>query len=251
MRSRRIELSGAVNFRDIGGYPAGPGRRVRWSTVFRSDDLGGLTDADIELVDALGIRTLIDFRVPFERTRKPNRLPVDRVIESVELGFVPSGGIEMLRGIAEGVLDAEDVRQMVITQYRSFVTEGQTQYRTAFGVIADAERFPLLIHCTSGKDRTGFAIAVLLATLGVPRETVVRDFLLTNDYRRDLSVLFSESTRAGVPEMLTSARPEYIEAAFAQIDESYGGLERYLAEALGIDAVARERLIERLTEPEE
>jgi protein-tyrosine phosphatase len=251
MRTRRIELSGAVNFRDIGGYPAGPGRRVRWSTVFRSDDLGGLTDADLELVGALGIRTLIDFRVPFERTRKPNRLPAEPPIETVELGFVPAGGIEMLRGIAQGALDDEDVRRLVIGQYRSFVTESQAQYRTAFGVIADAERFPLLIHCTSGKDRTGFAIAVLLAALGTPRETIVRDFLLTNEYRRDLSVLFSASTRAGVADMLTSARQEYIEASFAQIDESYGSFETYLAEALGIDAAARARLTLRLTEPDE
>jgi protein-tyrosine phosphatase len=248
MRTRRLELSGAVNFRDIGGYPAGPGRHVRWDTVFRSDDLGSLTDRDLELFSTLGIRTLIDFRVPFERTRKPNRLPPDRPIETVELGFVPSGGIEMLRGISEGVLDAEDVRQMVIHQYRSFVTEGQAQYREALRVLLDAERFPLVIHCTSGKDRTGFAIALILAALGTPRETIVRDFLLTNDYRRDLSVLFSSATRAGVPEMLTSARPEYIEAAFAQIDESYGNVETYLAQALGIDAPARQHLIEILTE---
>jgi protein-tyrosine phosphatase len=250
MRTRRLELSGAVNFRDIGGYPAGVGRHVRWGTVFRSDDLGGLTDGDLETFSTLGIRTLIDFRVPFERTRKPNRLPADRFIETVELGFVPSGGIEMLRGIAEGVLDAEDVRQIVIGQYRSFVTEGHAQYRAALHVLLEAERFPLVIHCTSGKDRTGFAIAVILAALGTPRQTIVHDFLLTNDYRRDLSVLFSAATRAGVPDMLTSARPEYIEAAFAQIEETYGSIQTYLAQALGIDASAQNRLIELLTEPD-
>jgi protein-tyrosine phosphatase len=250
MRERRLSLSGAVNFRDIGGYPAGAGRRLRWNTIFRSDNLASLTDADIERFAALGIRTLIDFRVPFERTRSPNRLPEASAIKIVELGFVPQGGIEMLRGIAAGTLDAERVRHGVLQQYRGFVTEGNEYYRKALQVVLDADNLPLLIHCTSGKDRTGFAIAILLAAVGTPRETVVRDFVLTNDYRRDLTPLFSASTQPGVAEMLTSAPPEFIEAAFAQIDESYGDVETYLDRALGIDAAARRRLVELLTESE-
>lgn len=250
MRERRLSLAGAVNFRDIGGYPASAGRRLRWQTIFRSDNLSGLTDADIERFAALGIRALIDFRVPFEQTRSPNRLPEASAIKIVELGFVPEGGIEMLKGIAGGTLDAEGVRRGVLDQYRGFVTESADYYRKALHVVLDAENLPLLIHCTSGKDRTGFAIAMLLAAVGTPRETIVRDFVLTNDYRRDLTPLFSAATRPGVPEMLMSARPEYIEAAFAQIDESYGDVETYLERALGIDAAARRRLVELLTEPE-
>jgi len=249
VRERNLGFAGAINFRDIGGYPAGEGRRVRWETIFRSDNLSRLTEYDLERFEAFGIRTLIDFRVPFERTHSPNRLPANHTIRIFDLGFAPTGGIEMLKGIAAGTLDAESVRLNVVKQYRSFVTDGHEYYRRAFGVILDENNLPLLIHCTSGKDRTGFAIAVLLAAVGTPRETIVRDFVLTNEYRRDLSSFFSESTRAGVPEMLMSARAEYIEAAFAQIDESYGSVETYLERALGVDAAARQRLVEMLTEP--
>jgi protein-tyrosine phosphatase len=249
MRERNLGFAGAVNFRDIGGYPAGDGRRLRWETIFRSDNLSRLTEDDLERFRAFGIRTLIDFRVPFERTHSPNRLPPDAPVRVVELGFAPTGGIEMLKGIAAGTLDAENVRVNVIRQYRSFVTDGNEYYRQAMRVVLDAENLPLLIHCTSGKDRTGFAIAILLAAVGTPRETIVRDFVLTNEYRRDLSALFSGATRAGVPEMLMSARAEYIEAAFAQIDESYGDVETYLERALGVDAAARRQLVETLTEP--
>jgi protein-tyrosine phosphatase len=248
-QARRVAFDGAANFRDIGGYPAGPGRRVRWNRIFRSDNLSGLTEADLEWFASLGIQTIIDFRVPFERDRQPNRLPDGSAIAVRELGFVPLGGIEMLRGIAAGTLGADDVKRMVVAQYRSFVTDCDDYYREALKDVLDETRLPLLIHCTSGKDRTGFAIAILLAAVGTPRETIVRDFVLTNEYRRDLSLLFTNSTLPGVADMLTSAQSEYIEAAFEQIDETYGNVETYLEKALGIDAAARQRLIDLLTEP--
>ena len=74
-RQRRLDFEGAVNFRDIGGYPAGAGRRTRWRTLYRADSLADLTPADLDRLDALGLRTLIDFRLPEERRAKPDRLP--------------------------------------------------------------------------------------------------------------------------------------------------------------------------------
>jgi protein-tyrosine phosphatase len=245
----RIAFAGAVNFRDIGGYDAGPGRRLRAGRVFRSDNLSGLTEADLERFDALGIRTVVDFRVPFERHHKPNRLPSGRTIRVVELGFVPAGGIAMLQGIAAGTLGADDVIAQVVAQYRSFVLENQEIYRRALACVLEPDALPVLMHCTSGKDRTGFAIAVLLAALGTSRDTIVRDFVYSNEYRHDISNLFTPSTQPGVRDVLSSVRPGYIEAAFAQIDETYGSIDAYLSTALGIDDAMRSRLVETLTEP--
>jgi protein-tyrosine phosphatase len=245
----RIDFAGAVNFRDIGGYDAGPGRRVRTGRVYRSDNLSGLSEADLERFAPLGIRTVIDFRVPFERTHKPNRYPAGHSMRVVDLGFVPSGGVAMLHGIASGALGADDVVARVVAQYRSFVTEHQEVYRRALACLLEPDNLPVLIHCTSGKDRTGFAIAMLLAALGTSRETIIRDFTYSNDHRHDISNLFTTATRPGVQDVLSSVRPAYIEAAFAQIEESYGSVETYLAQALGIDAAVRSRLIETLTEP--
>jgi protein-tyrosine phosphatase len=111
---RRLAFDGAVNFRDIGGYPARCGRRIRWQRVYRSDNLGGLTAADLLRLRVLGLRTLIDFRLPAERLYMPNRLPSDLVLEIIELGFIPEGSIDMLRGIAKGALGFAEVEACVI-----------------------------------------------------------------------------------------------------------------------------------------
>jgi protein-tyrosine phosphatase len=247
--ANRIHFTGAVNFRDIGGYDAGPGRRVRSGLVFRSDNLSGLTEDDLERFDALGIRTVVDFRVAIERNHKPNRFPAGSEIRVVDLGFIPSGGVAMLQGIASGALDADDVIALVVAQYRSFVIDNREVYKRALATVLEADNLPVLMHCTSGKDRTGFAIALVLAALGTSRETIVRDYVYSNEHRHDISNLFSEATRPGVRDVLSSVRSEYIEAAFAQIDESYGSVDAYLTQALGIDDAMRAHLIETLTEP--
>ena len=99
---RRIHFEGAVNFRDLGGYPASDGRRTRWGLVYRADNLAGLTDADLVRLEVLGLRTLIDFRLPTERQMSPDRLPRGSSIRKVELGFIPAGTIEMLASGQEG-----------------------------------------------------------------------------------------------------------------------------------------------------
>ena len=113
-----------------------------------------------------------------------------------------------------------------------------------------AENLPLLIHCTSGKDRTGFGAAIILMALGATRQVILEDYALTNLYRREIQHLVADSTPASLVAMLTSAQPKYLEAAFAVIDRSYGSTDAYLARALGLDDAARERLSALLTEPD-
>jgi protein-tyrosine phosphatase len=247
--ARRIELDGAVNFRDIGGYPAANGRRIRWRRIFRADNLGDLTPADHVVIDALAIRTLIDFRLPSERAALPNRLAPAHAIKTVEIGFVPHGTLDLLRAVSRGTAGTADIERAFVDQYRRFVTDHSTEFARALSYALDAEHLPLLLHCTSGKDRTGFAISVLLLALGTPRETIASDYELTNSYRRDISRFFS----AGAPDELKSAvmaaRPQYLAAAFDQMVASYGSIDAYLERALGLGDEQRRRLAELLTEP--
>jgi protein-tyrosine phosphatase len=245
---RRLALEGAVNFRDLGGYPAGEGRRTRWRRVFRSDSLADLTDADHALLTPLGLHTLIDFRLPLERARKPNRLPAGSAIEIVEIGFIPNGTLELLRQAMLGSVDAAGVEREVLRHYRRVPLDHQREYAEMFARIERAAGRPVLIHCTSGKDRTGFGAALILLALGVGRDTVLEDYSLTNQYRRDVSFLFSPLTPRAVVEMLTSAPAHYLEAAFAAIDAAYGSTDAYLDRAFGLDAARRERLRDLLTE---
>jgi protein-tyrosine phosphatase len=246
---RWIAFEGAANFRDLGGYSASEGRRTRWGRLFRADNLAGLTDADLVRLEALGLRTLIDFRLPTERQMSPDRLPLGSFIRKVELGFVPAGTIEMLALVKTGAITAPDLERRVTAQYRLFCVDHVEEYRQTFAIAQDTSSYPLLLHCTSGKDRTGFAAALLLLAVGAPRETVLEDYDLTNLYRRAVPQLLGPKTPEEIVTLLLSAQPKYLEAALDEIDRVYGSFNDYLDSALGVDDAGRRRLVEMLTEP--
>jgi protein-tyrosine phosphatase len=246
--TRRIRLEGAVNFRDIGGYPAVQGRRVRWRRIFRSDSLSKLTDDDHAQLAALGVRTLVDFRLDSERRELPNRLAASNDITTVEIGFMAEGVLEMLRGVSRGTVSRAQIEQTFIEQYRRFVTDHSLEFAAALAYALDERNLPLLMHCTSGKDRTGFAISALLLALGTPRESIIEDYALTNSYMRDISQFFSASTPPELLQFVMTARPNYLQAAFHQMQQSFGSVDGYLARALDLDDEKRSRLVELLTE---
>jgi len=247
MNQRRIELEGAVNFRDLGGYPAEGGRTMRWRTIYRSDSLSDLTDSDVCGFRQLGINTLCDFRLSEESERKPNRLPSGHRINVVPLRFVPEGTLDMLSAIDRGQYGPADVEREVLIHYRKFVNEHASEYRRVFEVILSKDSLPLLMHCTSGKDRTGFAAAAVLLAVGVPREIIVEDYAMTNDFRRDIRHLFSNAVSKPTIDALTSANPRYIEAALDEIGARFGTTEAWL-QSLGVTPSRRARLRDLLTE---
>jgi protein-tyrosine phosphatase len=245
---RRLAFEGAANFRDLGGYPAGGGRRTRWRRLFRADSLGDLTPADLERLDALGLRGLVDFRTDIERKLKPNRLPERSGVRTLEIGFLPAGTLDMLSRVRSGAITIAELEREVKGQYRLFVSDHVDEYRRAVAFAAEPDNYPLLIHCTSGKDRTGFASAVLLLAVGVPRDVVLQDYDLTNRYRRNVSHLFGPGTPEDIIALLLSAQAHYLEAAFDEIDRRFGSFDAYLAQALQVDDAMRARIHALLTE---
>ncbi len=247
-RERRIGMDGAVNFRDIGGYAAGPGRQTRWERVYRSDSLADLSPADLDRLHRLGLYGISDFRLPSERAAKPDRLPENHGMVLLTPGFIPVGTEDMIGEIAANRIGPEDIRADVIGHYRLFVTDHLGNYVSTFRMILEAEGLPVLIHCTSGKDRTGFGIALALLAAGCSDETVIDDYTMTNDYRRDIRFMFSDGVDQAALDMLTMARAEYIETALATLREVHGAPEDWLA-AMGLDAADRRRLQDLLSEP--
>jgi len=255
---RHVALSGAANFRDLGGYRTGDGRNVRWGQLYRSDALAELTDEDVETLRGLDIRLVCDLRSPKERERAPDRLPGGADAPKVALLPVADARFdpdEMRERLLAGD-ETLDTAQLLVDGNEAFATTFSTQYRALLERIAVPANRPALVHCTAGKDRAGFAAAVLLRTLGVPEETVFEDYLATNRYtahqtERTLQMIRFASLFRADPERVRpifEARREYLQAAFDAIRAEYGSFDAYLEQALGVDAEERKALQEQLLE---
>jgi protein-tyrosine phosphatase len=245
VKKRHVVLEGAHNFRDLGGYASEDGRTVRWGLFYRSDALSELTDADLGKLDALGIKLVCDFRSAEERAEEPDRLPADQAPALLELpildeSFSPS---DFRAKILSGDLGDTDLRQMMIEGNRLFATRYAPRYAAMLERLTQPAQLPALVHCTAGKDRTGFAAAVVLRALGVPEATVYDDFLLTNHYtaeriERMLWVIRLMSLFRTDPEQVRpvlGVERAYLEAAFGEIEKRYGSFDAYRRDALGLD----------------
>jgi protein-tyrosine phosphatase len=235
---RHFSLAGASNFRDLGGYPAKGGRSVRWRQIFRSNHLGHLTEADVEVLRGLGVKSAFDFRGTEERVAAMcgvaeitvHSLPIEPTV------------VAALRARRDGgaTLSSADALEVMRDSYRGYVRQNTQNYRALFAHLLE-DRAPLVIHCTAGKDRTGFACALILHALGVPEDVIAEDYLLTNRfYRRDPS--HSSDLPEEVRQTLGSVEASFLAAAFEAIEAEYGGLESYFSDGLGLGAQERAAL---------
>jgi len=245
--SRHVALDGAVNVRDIGGYRATDGLEVRRDRLFRGDALSQLSPADVERLDQLGLRTVIDFRTPGEVLLSgTDRLPYGVELTSLPVGVGDLGSLYEL--IASGDHDRQrrelgDGRaaRLMVEINRGFVADGRQ--REAFGaalrLVCSPGRLPLLYHCSSGKDRAGWMTAIVHTALGVPRELVLRDYLLSNDFHRTgYQKLRCDLVATGIvddPELLRPILEQsaaYLGAAFEEVDRRYPSFGEFLTHGL-------------------
>jgi protein-tyrosine phosphatase len=235
-----VPLEGGSNFRDLGGYRTAEGHLVRRGAVFRSAHLGNLTDEDRGALGRLGVRTIVDLRGVNEAAETPHR--VDGVECRIVGAHIEPGVGDRIRGaVADGSANPHLMMQFLTDHYRDYPRRCAPGFRTLFATLSDGTHRPLVFHCTAGKDRTGFASALLLSLLGVPWESVMEDYLRTNDLWTGHVGRYPEldiDTRAAIVE----ARTPYLEAAFDVVRADFGGPEAFAERALGLDAAARERL---------
>ncbi|MGB2202542.1 MAG: tyrosine-protein phosphatase [Pseudooceanicola atlanticus] len=248
IQQRKLPFEGAANFRDLGGYPAGPGRQTRWHLVYRSDSLAELTEADLDRLDALDLFALFDFRLPDEAAQKPDRLPDGHAIRLANPGFLPENTDVMLARIRRGQITAAEVIAEVTGHYTLFAERHIANYRDYFRTLLEADGRPVLIHCTSGKDRTGWGSALTLLAAGCDDDTAARDYVLTDQYRRDVAFMFPGGVATETLDVLTSARRAYIDTALATLRRRHGPGNDWMAE-LGFDTADRQALQALLTEP--
>ncbi|MPM36103.1 hypothetical protein SDC9_82698 [bioreactor metagenome] len=237
--TRTVDLAGASNFRDLGGYLGQDDRLVRWRRLFRSDHLAALTDQDTRVLSELGVSRALDFRGHDERSALAYDLPNVRYHALSIEPTVVQRAKEM--ALAGQQLSAPVAVGLMQDTYRAFVSSNAEQYAQLFEHLLESDQ-PLVFHCTAGKDRTGFAAALILLALGVPRAVVMEDYLLTNGLYRRPATLNNSNTPEEVLNVLWRVQSEFLDAALHAVDADHGGLDRYLEKRLGVGQKERERL---------
>lgn len=241
LTERSLQLLSASNFRDVGGYRTQDGRWVRMGLAYRSNSLGGLTAQDHEALQTLSLRLVCDLRMDEERQRSPD--PVFSGTRALLANVAADSGHRApgLRA-AMSSRDPDALFNFMKGAYRDFVDmpSAQAAYHQLFERLADPDNLPTVFHCTAGKDRTGWAQAILLSILRVPRPTIVHDYVLTDQF---MSASALEQIHRVMPEAtgrasmaIVRANPAYLEAAFREVAERYGSFDAYIENGLHLNA---------------
>lgn len=244
LAERQLNLQGAPNFRDLGGYEAGDGRRLKWGKLYRSSKLSALTPGDMNYVRRLGLTLICDFRQLVEQELEPTRLGGETSPFLASLPVMPGSSSNFMENLHKGIIAVEDPAVFMEGINRDFVANQMPQYAEMFQLLLAGDQ-QLLIHCASGKDRTGFGAALILDVLGVSEEAIVNDYLLTNNYlpvdseverfSREFLDQSGSAVSKSVLRSMLEVRPEYIRACFDEIKKRYDSKEHFYEAALRLD----------------
>lgn len=249
--NRRIELNGAYNFRDVGGYSTKEGKKTNWGKLFRSDNLAKLTSGDLKRIEKLNIQLIIDLRSKEERESKPNRLPMSNgiKIKNIEIADSNKGHNDLRKEIFYGKLGERDLAEELLNAYRLSIKDYRYELSKFFELILNPANYPALVLCNAGKDRTGVVIALSLIALGVSKKTVMKDYMLSKVYlapmiaRMTTKVRLLSLFRADIFQLkkLLDTRVEYLNETFNAIDQKFGSTESFL-NSLGMNNDKRKML---------
>lgn len=244
---RLIRLDAVHNFRDLGGYPTVDGGTTRWRRLFRADGLYRLTDADVEVVRQLGVRTVIDLRSDGELAER-GTFPVEQ--HSVSFHHVPVIDTSWSAIDAEGEHDAADFLERA---YLAMLDEGEERLAEALVTLAAAEALPAVFHCAAGKDRTGMLAMLVLGCLGVPDEYIIADYALTEEgmqrmlmwAQRQQPELFQRLSTG--PVIFSAAVPEAMHRMIGHVRARYGDIGTFVR-AIGVPTEVIDHLRAELVE---
>lgn len=236
---RKIVLDGTSNTRELGGYKTKDGRSLKWGVLYRSDKLSELTDADQEYLLQLGIKRVIDFRSSEEKQNEPDQLP--STLKYIEMPIEADGAIRpKVEAILKGDLN-EDVGAILVETNKEFISDFSGVYKGFIESLIENQE-PTLFHCTAGKDRAGFAAALVLLAVGVPEKIVIEDYMKTNkyteetiqDYINKINLYSLGSVDAEILRPLLGVEERFIRAALDEIKQKYGSVENFIRDELKI-----------------
>lgn len=259
MNKRYLDFEGTTNFRDLGGYVGHNGKTVKWGQIFRADALNKLTDKDIALLEAMKLKTIVDFRSPKEIVDNEDKAIKDTVYFNLnpkaEVAQLASASpandkqkIDKLLSIAnsdQGERYFLDHIDDMAKQMRKLVSDpvAISQYQKLMELLLADDGAPLVYHCRGGKDRTGVATMYILLALGVSKDQIYSDYILTNTYKEVRNEMRMDEYRnltdnQNVLDYLRNlllAKEEYLDAAFDEMIKVSGSSDNYLKQVLMID----------------
>lgn len=233
LAERHLPMKGGYNFRDLGGFRNRDGRYVKWGKVFRADELQNLTERDLKYLSSIPIKTIVDFRSLTERHMAPDKNPQSlnkNYHYAIEPGNLMGMMISNMEDLAKLPMDTLMMQMniMMVSDSNALI-----RYKAFFALLQNENDIPLLFHCSAGKDRTGMGAALFLASLDIDEETIMQDYLSSNQYLVDkYASLKSES-----PEMASmyEVKREYLRAGLDWIKENHGSIENFLEKELLVD----------------
>jgi protein-tyrosine phosphatase len=255
---RRVRFDRLANFRDLGGYRNSAGQQVKWGLLYRSDSLKAASSRDLRALQRLPLVEIIDLRSEMEQQMAPDRLPDIPGMRFLALPIMDANSrltVEARERIVARRYDDVHPDELLNEAYAAFVRQFTPQYQVFFRELLAAQGRPILWHCTAGKDRTGFAAALLLRILQVPMTTILQDYMLTQIYwqrslwKTALYLTLIRGRRAvRLVRELSGAKEEYLQTAFATIDQDYGSFDAYVHSGLGLTEAEIQTLRQRYLE---
>lgn len=243
---RYIDIPGAHNIRDLGGYVTKDGRTLKWRNIFRGGIMNNIDMNAIDQMKSLELCSICDFRTIAEQTASPDKW---HDLEKLKMYPLPigEGRVDKLETLTASNFNPGKAHHLYKAN-RSYVKQEADKFRAFIDILLVESNYPILFHCTAGKDRTGFASIILLTLLGIDQKTILEDYLLTNKYTEAFieTHLQSISKHLGIePDLLVTifqAKESYIQGAFDAIDEDYGSFDNYLQKGLNITNQETEKL---------
>jgi protein-tyrosine phosphatase len=243
------------NFRDFGGYETRNGSIVKKGLLYRCGSLTKASENDLKKISALGIKTIVDLRTHNERQNNPEPIPINSNIKSIHFPIKvrmhnESGWIWQLLSLRFGKARKIDYHEAMRDAYQEYVTDFQPEFSKILKLTSESSNLPIMIHCTGGKDRTGFACSLIQLVLNVPFETVLQDYLKTNSFLQEVKDEFRNRLKKfpflGISmekiAPLFEARKEFLEAAYDKIVDDFGTLNDYIREGLSFSEDESQRL---------
>lgn len=241
--AKSVAMDSVQNFRDMGGYFNKRHKMIRWGKVYRSGDISHLSTIDSLRLNKLNIKTIIDLRSPYEIASDPIRLTGPNIVK-IPLTAGNLADIEPF--LREGKIRKGDAIVLMQDLYLRFISENSEAFSQALHLFLNKENYPILFSCTLGKDGTGYLAALLLAALSVSEDTILQDYLFSNDYI--MINRYAPLARTLTPDaqeaitVLLSANKTFLSPVLQKIRRDYGTINHFLETAVGFSEKDRDKL---------